>query len=132
MMLEEMQSIFTDYFSELIRWINSQPGYRCTIGEVERTQITQDFYFKTGKTKVKLSEHQFNLAGDLRIFKLVDGKWTLLTKTEDYKFAGLYWESMERGKTIWGGRFGDNPNTEEVEGWDGNHFQYSNHKEAKA
>lgn len=125
MRLDEKQWIFAKYFANLIEWINSQEEYRCTIGEVERPQILQDIYYKKKKSSKLVSYHTYNLAGDLRIFKKqTDGSWKYLDKTPDYEFAGKYWESLDP-KCVWGGRFGDNPATQQVEGWDGNHFQYS-------
>lgn len=113
------RTIFSNYFSHLVLWINEQPGYRCEIDEVMRPQVLQDIYIKTGKSKKKVSVHSSGKAGDLRIFK--NDKW--LDKTEDYEFAGLYWESLDP-LCVWGGRFGDNPATAKIEGWDGGHFQY--------
>lgn len=120
--LYDKQFKFAALFASLINWINLQDGYRCTIGEVERPQVLQDIYVKEKKTEVKVSDHSYNIAGDIRIFKLIGGKWVYLEKTEDYKFAGEHWESMDKD-CVWGGRFGDNPATEKIEGWDGNHFQ---------
>ena len=117
--LIDKQKLFAKYFAQLIVWVNFQPGYSCTIGEVERPQILQDIYVKTGKSKTGRSYHSTNCAGDLRIF--FNGVFQ--TQTPQYLFAGKYWESLDKD-CIWGGRFGDDPNTEEIEGWDGNHFQY--------
>ena len=117
--LSEKQRAFAKYFAQLIQWVNAQPGYSCTIGEVERPQVLQDVYVKTGKSKTSKSYHSTNCAGDLRIF--LNG--IFLTQSQEYLFAGKYWESLDT-ECIWGGRFGDNPATPEIEGWDGNHFQY--------
>ena len=124
MTLFEKQAKFTALFATLINWIDVQEGYRCTIGEVERPQVLQDIYFKQGKSKTKKSAHRYNIAGDLRIFKKVGEEWVYLQKTEDYKFAGEYWEKLDP-LCIWGGRFGDDPKTPKIEGWDGGHFQLS-------
>ena len=117
--LSDKQKIFAKYFAMLIQFVNAQEGYSCTIGEVERPQVLQDIYVQTGKSKTKTSYHSTNCAGDLRIYR----KGVFLTATIDYLFAGKYWESLDK-ECIWGGRFGDNPATPEIEGWDGNHFQY--------
>jgi hypothetical protein len=113
------RTTFSNYLARLVIWINEQPGYRCEIDEVMRPQVLQDIYIKTGKSKKKVSFHSSGCAGDVRIFK--DGKY--LENTEDYKFAGIYWESLDPF-CVWGGRFGDNPATAKIEGWDGGHFQY--------
>jgi hypothetical protein len=124
MELLERQFKFTALLAIQINWINSQEGYRCIVGEVDRPQVLQDIYLEQKKTKVKISTHTYDIAADIKIYKLVNEKWIYLESSEDYKFAGEHWESLDPG-CIWGGRFGDDPNTPQVEGWDGNHFQYT-------
>lgn len=63
------------------------------------------------------SKHKRRLAIDLNLFR--GGEY--LTRTSDYLQLGEYWESIGG---IWGGRFGDDPATPEIEGWDGNHFEW--------
>jgi hypothetical protein len=119
----DKQAIFSGYLARLITFINSVNGYRCIVGEVERPHVLQEIYIKSGASKKKVSFHEYRLAADLKIYKLIDGKWTYLDKTTDYLFAGLFWESLDP-ECVWGGRFGDNPATAAIEGWDGGHFQY--------
>lgn len=128
--LAEKQIEFTEMIAELILWINSHTdGYKCVLGEVERTKYQQEWNVANGKSKTKNSAHLYNLAADLRIFKNIKTndhyELVYLTQTPQYKFAGEHWESMNE-MNIWGGRFGDNPNTPQIEGWDGNHFQFTN------
>ena len=78
-------------------------GYDYTLRDLYRDQ---EACIKSG---FKDSLHGLRLAIDIAIFDK-NNKETYLTKTEDYAFAGVYWEWL--GGT-WGGRF-SKP--------DGNHF----------
>lgn len=80
-------------------------GYEVTLAEAERPAWVAEVYaaFDRG---IRNSLHIQKLAIDLNLFR--DGDW--LTKTEDYRELGEYWESLRDGN-CWGGRFGD-----------GNHF----------
>lgn len=51
---------------------------------------------------IRNSLHQLGVAGDLLLFK--DGKY--LTKSEDYRALGEWWESLGEDHR-WGGRFDD-------------------------
>lgn len=106
--MTELQNKFAGMVSRLIAFIQSA-GYGVSLGEAWRSPETCEVYFKTGKG-TKNSLHKDRLAIDLNIFK--DGKF--LTKTEDYKFAGQYFEELGGN---WGGRFIERP--------DGNHFSLS-------
>ena len=94
--LSEKQQTFTWLVQKLIFFAYEQ-GYGLTFG---------DAFAKSGHCKG--SYHYKRLAIDFNLFK--DGKY--LTKTEDYRLLGEYWESI--GGT-WGGRFKHK---------DGNHFSY--------
>lgn len=67
-------------------------------------------------TGIKHSNHLLRLAIDINLFK--DEK--LLTKSEDYKPLGDWWELQiyPPFKFIWGGNFKHLP--------DGNHFSFEN------
>lgn len=79
-------------------------GYEITFGDAFRDpRVHGDIGVKLGYGHPK-SCHKLRLAIDLNLWK--DGAY--LTKTEDYKVLGEYWE--KQGGT-WGGRFED-----------GNHF----------
>lgn len=73
-------------------------GYEVTLGDAYR-----DRRCPYGS---KSSKHRRRLAIDLNLFK--DGRY--LTRTEDHKELGLWWE---RNGGIWGGRF-----------YDGNHYEW--------
>jgi hypothetical protein len=101
------QECFTRNVSKLINFINSN-GYQCTIGETFRSKEGASIMNKQGKG-IADSNHCYRMAIDLNIFK--EGKY--LSKTEEYKFAGVYWESLNRANE-WGGRW---------KRADGNHFE---------
>ena len=86
--LRQLQSRFVRLVSLLIIFADDQ-GYELTFG---------DAYAKTGHMSNSL--HYSRLAIDLNLFK--GNKY--LTKTEDHKILGEYWESIGGS---WGGRFGD-------------------------
>ena len=75
-------------------------GYEYTWGDAYRDpRVHGDFGVKKGYS-AKSSVHKVRLAVDLNLFK--DGKY--LTKTEDHRPLGEFWESI--GGT-WGGRWND-------------------------
>jgi hypothetical protein len=79
-------------------------GFGVTLGECWRPRETAEIYAKQGKG-IKKSLHCDRLAIDLCLFK--ERKY--LTKSEDYRKLGEYWESLgtKNVKTCWGGRFSD-------------------------
>ena len=86
MSLGSKQRKFTLMVSKLIQWAYDN-GYELTLG---------DAWAKSGH--VAGSFHYKRLAIDLNLFKF----GTYLTKTEDHKPLGEYWESIGGS---WGGRF---------------------------
>lgn len=84
-------------------------GYEVTLGDAYR-----DPRCPYGSAS---SKHKRRLAIDLNLFK--DGVY--LTTAEDHRPLGEYWESVGG---IWGGRFGDDPATPAIEGWDANHYEW--------
>ncbi len=99
MPLSQEQQEFARQAALLITHIFST-GYKVTFGECLRTPEQAELYAKQGKG-IKDSLHCQKLAIDLNLFDL---KGNYLTKTEDYKFVGEYWESLDP-KNRWGGRF---------------------------
>lgn len=95
--LRKRQSKFVRKVIKLITHAHNL-GYEITFGDAYR-----DPRCSYGSKK---SFHHKRLAIDLNLFK--DGKY--LSKTEDHKPLGIYWESI--GGT-WGGRFND-----------GNHYSW--------
>ena len=101
MSLREKQSRFAYLVSLLIQHAYEN-GYELTFG---------DAYAKSGHCIN--SYHYRRLAIDFNLFK--DGEY--LTDTEDHKFLGEFWESLDP-KNRWGGRFKDGNHYEHVpEGW---------------
>jgi hypothetical protein len=87
----DKQDQFTGMVALLILYARSM-GYQLTFGDAYR-----DPRVEYGHPQ---SFHRDRLAVDFNLFK--DG--TYLTRTEDHKPLGLYWESMGGS---WGGRFED-------------------------
>jgi hypothetical protein len=103
MTLLEKQFKFTRLVAELIAFAYTN-GYNVSLGEAWRPPETASLYASQGKG-IKDSLHCARLAIDLNLFK---GK-AYLTKTEDYRKLGIFWESLscEDYKCCWGGRFKD-------------------------
>lgn len=99
MSLQQKQSIFAENVAHLIFYILSS-GYKCTLGEVYRTQEQADLYAAQGKG-IKNSLHCKKLAIDINLFSL-DGKY--LTDIKSYEPIGIYWESLHKSNR-WGGYF---------------------------
>lgn len=98
MTLRQKQSLFVLMVAKLIEY-SYDIGYELTFGEAMRMQATANANAKSGKG-IKNSLHTIRLAIDFMLFK--DGVY--LTKSEDHKLLGVFWESMGGS---WGGRFGD-------------------------
>lgn len=105
MTLGQKQRHFTRLIGLLIEWAY-QNGYELTFGDAYRDPR---LHGQAGEKKSYSSAgslHKERLACDFNLFK--DGQY--LTRTEDYRPLGEYWESLGG---CWGGR---------VNSADGNHF----------
>ena len=103
--LRERQSEFASKVPMLINKA-LELGYEVTLGDAYRDpRLHGNFGERKGYGESK-SFHKLRLAIDINLYK--EGKY--LTKTEDHKVLGEYWESL--GGT-WGGRFND-----------GNHYSW--------
>lgn len=100
--LLQKQQRFTLMVRQLITQAHDM-GYGITFGETWRPPQQAEYDAEHG-TGIKHSLHCSRLAVDLNLFR---GD-VYLTRTDDYKALGRWWEQI--GGT-WGGRFGD-----------GNHF----------
>lgn len=96
------QRIFTLMVAHLILKAYEM-GYQISLGEAWRTPQQAQANAAAGRG-ISNSLHLDRLAIDLNLFTKRDGRWVWLTKTEDHKPLGEYWESI--GGT-WGGRFND-------------------------
>lgn len=93
MTIGNKRRLFTELIAELITFVFSN-GYKVA-------------FDKEHNKHMKNSLHYEGLAKDLLLYSST-GKY--LTKTEDYTFLGVFWESLHP-LCAWGGRFQD-----------GNHF----------
>jgi len=99
MSLGNEQRRFTRMVADLILFTYEQ-GYEATLGDAYRDpRVFGPLGIRRGYGRAE-SNHKRRLAIDLNLFK--DGKW--LTKTEDHRPIGEYWESLGGS---WGGRFND-------------------------
>jgi hypothetical protein len=99
MKLGEQQELFSEMIAKLITYIYSK-GYKVRVG---------DFWAKPRNPLEHKanSQHYNKLAADLNLFK--DG--VFLSRTEDHKEFGAYWEALHPS-CRWGGRYKD-----------GNHYE---------
>ena len=86
-----------------------------------RTIEQQRINVMRGASKTMDSKHLYGLAKDYCFFADIQDDGKINYEPDKYKELGEYWESLG-GR--WGGRFGDNPSTEKIEGWDSGHFEY--------
>lgn len=101
MTLGEKQRKFPLLLMSLIHYIYGK-GYEVTWGDGYRDpRVFGNIGDRAGYGH-KNSCHKLRLAQDINLFK--DGK--CLSKTEDHKAFGLYWESLDPDCT-WGGDFQD-------------------------
>ncbi len=91
--------------------------------ELYRNLETQKAYVARGVSKTLNSKHLQGLAIDLAFIDDIEDDGKINWIPDKYKELGEYWESLSP-ENIWGGRFGDKPETEKIEGWDSGHFQY--------
>lgn len=94
--LRQKQSRFVRMVAKLIEFA-SENGYELTFGEALRTPQQAQLNAESG-AGISNSLHLIRLAIDFNLFK----NGIYLTKTEDHRPLGEFWESI--GGT-WGGRF---------------------------
>jgi len=99
-------------------------GTEIFILEWMRTRQQQEINIARGASKVKKSKHELGLAVDIAFILDVMDDGILNYHPDKYKALGEYWESLDPNNR-WGGRFGDNPDTSTIEGWDAGHFEYN-------
>lgn len=103
MSLSDHQFEFLKDVGRLIEYASNK-GFKITAGETYRPQLMQNYYYKTGKSKTRRSNHTRRLAIDLNFFK--DRKH-LTYKIEDIKPIGDFWESLNP-LNRWGGDWNGN------------------------
>lgn len=99
--LTDKQERFMTLLPRLYDFIHSQ-GYKIRGGELWRPPETAALDAAKG-TGIKNSLHTLKLAQDLM---LVRSDGVLLEDSEDYRFAGEYWQSLDPD-CCWGGIFKD-------------------------
>lgn len=117
--LRDKQAIFTCMVGKLLCKAN-EIGTPIFINEWYRSLETQRAYVARGASKTMKSKHLEGLAIDIIFLEDVKDDWKVNFKADRYKELGEFWESLG-GR--WGGRFGDDPTTEIIEGWDACHFE---------
>ena len=105
MTLGQKQRFFTRMIGLLIEYAYQQ-GYELTFGDAYRDPRVHGAVGEKKSYSSAGSLHKQRLAVDFNLFK--DG--VFLTKTEDHRPLGEYWESLGGS---WGGRFND-----------GNHYSW--------
>jgi len=88
-----------------------------------RSSEQQKINVARGVSKTMKSKHLEGLAIDIVFLEDMQDDNKLNYSADKYKILGEYWESLDENN-VWGGRFGDNPLTDKIEGWDAGHFQY--------
>lgn len=111
MTLSEARVKFSDRIRQLLNFLHDQ-GIPYRLDEFHRPPELVKIYAAKGVGSLT-SVHPDGLAGDI---DLCDANGNVLTKSEDYRVAGEYWESLGTPELpcVWGGRFIKRP--------DGRHF----------
>lgn len=120
MTLREKQ---TDFWRMVAKLINRAEvlGTPIFITEWLRTWEQQATLVARGAAKTMNSKHLKGLAVDVVFLADVKDDHKVNFSADKYRSLGEFWEEMG-GR--WGGRFGDNPATEKIEGWDAGHFEF--------
>ena len=119
MSLRERQSKFWHMFA-LLKLHADDIGQPFVVIEWKRTWDQQKINVARGLSQTMNSKHLDGLAVDICFLDDLSDDGKLNYPADKYKDLGEYWESIG-GR--WGGRFGDNPNTSKIEGWDLGHFE---------
>lgn len=120
MTLREKQAKFAEMLGKLL-FKALLLGYPVVILELYRSLETQKVYMARGVSKTLNSKHLEGLAVDLAFLSDIQDDGKINYGAEKWRCLGEYWEGLG-GE--WGGRYGDNPKTEKIEGWDLGHFAY--------
>jgi len=120
MTLREKQAAFWPLVAMLILKARDL-GTPILIIEWVRTARQQQLLVAKGASKTLKSRHLDGLAVDIAFLSDIQDDGRLNYEPDKYKELGEYWESLGQR---WGGRFGDDPKTERIEGWDAGHFEY--------
>ncbi len=104
--LQSKQFLFSRLLTALLKkaW---ELGFEVKMGYALRSQREQDALVASGASKTRRSNHLRSLAVDLLLFRERDpGEWEYMTRSEEYRDLGEYWETLHP-LCRWGGRFSD-------------------------
>lgn len=91
--------------------------------EWARSEAQQAIYVQKGLSKTMKSDHLELCASDFCFLEDIRDDGVINYPPDKYKELGEFWESLDPN-CEWGGRFGDDPTTQKIEGWDSGHFGY--------
>lgn len=123
MTLRSKQAIFWMMVADTIKFADSQATPIVPLC-IWRSEQEQEALVAKKASKTMKSKHLEGLAldfvflGDLQDDGVIN--WDKVNP-QYYRIIGQFWENLG-GR--WGGRFGDDPNTEKIEGWDQGHLEY--------
>lgn len=115
MSLSADRCAFTSDVAKLIRFANDN-GYACALDQVKRTAAEAVANAKAG-TGIVNSLHCSGMAVDMLLYK----GGVYLTRTEDYRPLGEYWQALSP-RNRWGGDW-DDDGVADKNDTDGNHFE---------
>ena len=122
MTLRQKQAAFVTMWARLILYAADELREELFVIEYFRSVETQRAYVARGVSKTMNSKHLQGLAVDLAFLADVLDDKILNYTPNHYRKLGEFWEGLGGG---WGGRFGDNPATWNIEGWDSGHFEFN-------
>ena len=117
--LRRKQALFWYKVAQLLIEAVRQSTPICLI-EWMRSYEQQKVMVARGASKTMKSKHLQGLAVDICFLDDIEDDGAINYHPDKYKSLGEYWESLG-GR--WGGRFGDDPATETIEGWDAGHME---------
>lgn len=121
MSLREKQAKFLEMDARLVLYAADVLHDPIVCLEWLRSREQQAINVARGASKTMNSKHLLGLAKDYCFLSDLKDDGRINYSPDKYRPLGEYWESLG-GR--WGGRFGDIPQTEKIEGWDSGHFEY--------
>jgi len=118
--LRRKQAAFWNMVGALLQYADSM-NTPIVVLEWIRSRERQALMVARGASSTMNSKHLLGLAIDIAFLSDIEDDGRINYVPDKYKILGLFWESIG-GR--WGGRFGDDPKTEKIEGWDAGHFEF--------
>lgn len=121
--LRDKQSVFWVMVARTILFAESidKPIF---ILEWTRSEAQQAANVAKGASKTMNSKHLSGLAVDFSFIADVNDDGKINYSADKYRQVGEFWEKLNPANR-WGGRFGDDPKTDKIEGWDAGHLEYN-------